>query len=198
MGGLSSDPEARAKQLANLVPGAGAAGPGNTRTVSHGAYAAIARDRLDAKMREIFDALAEDAPLREADGSLPAADVLAVELLAETLCRRENLRSHLADFGWRDQETKEPRTALLDLERRLRKEAATYLDQLGMTPRSRARLGLDLVRTVDLSRAMSEPDPAKRREMMLAAGVDPDDEDQGGDVDGDRGPETLEGEVLEP
>jgi hypothetical protein len=189
---LSSDPDKRARQLANLVPGAGAAGPGNTRTVSHGAYAAIARGRLDSKMREVFDALAGDAPLREADGSLPAADALVVELLAETLCRRENLRQHLSDFGWRDQGTKEPRTALLDLERRLRKEAATYADQLGMTPRSRARLGLDLVRTVDLSRAMSEPDPAKRAEMMRAAGVDPDDDDQGGDVAGDEQPGVLE------
>lgn len=190
--GLSSDPEKRAKQLANLVPGAGAAGPGNTRTLSHGAYAAIARERLDAKMREVFDALAGDAPLREADGSLPAADALVVELLAETLCRRENLRGHLADYGWRDQETKEPRTALLDLERRLRKEAATYADQLGMTPRSRARLGLDLVRTVDLSRAMSEPDPAKRAEMMRAAGVDPDDDDDAIDGTADEEPGVLE------
>ena len=175
---LSGDPTARERQLANLVPGARTAEPGNQRAVTHGAYAAIARERLDTKMREVFDALAGDAPLREADGSLPAADALVVELLAETLCRRENLRQHLADYGWRDQATKEPKTALLDLERRLRKEAATYADQLGMTPRSRARLGLDLVRTVDLSRAMSEPDPDKRRALMAEAGF-PDEEDEG-------------------
>jgi hypothetical protein len=185
---LSSDPAARERQLANLQP-APAAPEGNKRAATHGAYAAIARERLDERMRAIFDALAGDAPLREVDGSLPSADALVVELLAETLCRRENLREHLADYGWRDEATKEPKTVLLDLERRLRKEAATYADQLGMTPRSRARLGLDLVRTVDLSRAMSEPDPDKRRQMMLDAGVEPDDDDQGADLgDGDPGP----------
>lgn len=172
--GLSSNPDARERQLANLVPGAGAAGPGNTRTITHGAYAAIARERLDDKVREIADALAVDAPLREADGSLPAADALVVELLAEAIVRRHDLRGYLADYGWKDEKTKEPKTSLLDLEARLRKEAAGYADALAMSPRARVKVGADLARTaVDAATALSEPDPELRRQLMRQAGLLP-------------------------
>ncbi len=175
---LSSDPEKRARQLANLTPAPPVPPDGNTRRLTHGGYATIVRARLDEKMREVFDALAGDAPLREADGSLPAADALVVELLAECICRRENLREYLADYGWRDDESKEPKTAVLDLERRLRREAAGYADALGMTPRSRVRLGLDVVRVrshVDASRALSEArkeaDPIRREQLLREAGL---------------------------
>lgn len=68
---LSGDPDARARQLANLRPGARTAPPGNRRALSHGGYAAVTRDRLDTKVREVYDALAADAPLRDLDGGLP-------------------------------------------------------------------------------------------------------------------------------
>jgi hypothetical protein len=58
-------------------------------------------------------------------------------------------------------------------ERRLRGEALRYLDALGMTPKSRARLGLDLARTADLATAMSEPDPQRRAELLRQAGLGP-------------------------
>jgi hypothetical protein len=45
------------------------------------------------------------------------------------------------------------------------------LDSLGMTPRSRAALGLDIARGIDLAQAMSEPDPEKRRELLRRAGL---------------------------
>ena len=166
---LSDRPAARARQLANLRP-APPAPPANQRARVHGAYAVVARERLEAKAREVFDALSADAPLRDADGHLPAADAVPVRLLAECLCRLDSIGDFLRDFGWRGPDG-EPRLVLLDLERRLRAEAADHADSMGMTARSRAKLGLSLQRSVDLATAMSEPDPARRADLVREAGV---------------------------
>ena len=58
----------------------------------------------------------------------------------------------------------------------MRREAADYLDALGMTPKSRAKLGLDLQRTVDLASAMSEPDAERRAELLREAGIEEEGE----------------------
>jgi len=162
---LSSDPEKRARQLANLRP-APAAPVGNHRTRRHGGYAQVSVERIEGRAREVFDALAADAPLRDEGGDLPAADQAAVHLLAQSLCRLEDVAGHLAATGWIDQRTGEPRQSVLDLEARLRREAAAMLDRLGMTPASRARLGLDLVRAFDAASALSEPDPIRRADLL--------------------------------
>lgn len=146
---LSGDPDARARQLANLRPGARTAPPGNRRALSHGGYAAVTRDRLDTKVREVYDALAADAPLRDLDGGLPPADAVAIRMLAEALCRLESVAEYLNRRGW-ETDDGEPRPAV-EVERRLRVEVADHLDALGMTPRSRAKLGLDLSRGFDLA-----------------------------------------------
>lgn len=151
--------------LANLRT-APPAPEGNARAVAHGGYAAVAHARLDAKVREVFDALAAEAPLRAADGGLPREDAPMVRLLAECVCRLEDVSANVREFGLRDQNTKEIRPAV-EVESRLRREAADYLDALGMTPRSRARLGLDLRRAGDLDVA---------REM---AAIDADAEEVG-------------------
>jgi hypothetical protein len=144
--------------LANLQPGSGAP-PGNSRALSHGGYAAIARERLDTRVREVFEALSADAPLRGHDGELPAADVVVVQNMAEAMCRRDDVRDNIRDYGLFDQKTGDLRPAL-DLERRLRREILKYADALGMTPRSRAALGLDLARTgsFDLARHWQDAD----------------------------------------
>ena len=58
---LSRDPSARRVQLANLRS-APPAPVGNRRTVRHGGTAQVVTARLDEKVREVFDALAIDAP----------------------------------------------------------------------------------------------------------------------------------------
>ena len=45
-----------------------------------------------------------------------------------------------------------------ELAGRMHREAADYLDALGMTPRARARLGLDLQHTVDRATARNTED----------------------------------------
>ena len=45
-----------------------------------------------------------------------------------------------------------------------------------MTPAARARLGLDLARTVDAATAMSHPDPVERERLMAEAGLTGEEE----------------------
>jgi hypothetical protein len=143
---LSRDPAARERQLQNLRDNpAPPAPPGNTLALKHGGYGRIAAERLDAKTREIYEALSLDAPLRDGDGGLPGPDTMLVALLAQCLARLEGVQAYLTASGVLDECTGEPRPAA-ELERRLRLEAVSYLDRLGCSPASRARLGVDLVR----------------------------------------------------
>jgi len=156
--------------LANLRRGGTPAPPGNGYARSHGAYARLVADRLEAKVAEVFDALAADAPLRADDGGLPAHDATLVRLAASCLCRIEDLEAHLRDHGILD--AKGNVRPAVDLERRLRSEALGYLDALGMTPTSRARLGLDLTRTASLAELMAQDAEAERRERQATGDVE--------------------------
>ena len=162
--------------LGNLRRGETPAPPGNTYTRTHGAYARLLADRVEGKVAEVFGALSEDAPLRGEGGGLPAHDGAVVRLAAAALCRLEDVEAHLRDRGLLDADGN-VRPAV-DLERRLRVEALGYLAELGMTPTSRARLGLDLTRTASVASAMSEPNRARRRELLAQAGVELDDDDE--------------------
>jgi hypothetical protein len=145
---------ARRRALANLRPGPKAK-PGNDLAVRHGAYASIGAAELDSETAAVVDALSADAPLKEA-GELPAADAVVVELLAACLIRlRRVTRFHL-DRGWLT-DADEPRPSVA-LESKLRREALDLAEALGMTPRSRARLGLDLARTEDVARGIAALD----------------------------------------
>jgi phage terminase small subunit len=133
----------------------------------------VVRQRLEAKAREVYEAIGEDLPLRGPDGGPHPGDTVPVRLLAEALCRLEDVTAHLRDRGLLDSEGS-VRPAV-DLERRLRAEVLDLCRELGLTPRSRAALGLDLARGLDLATAMSERDPERRAEMMRQAGVEPEE-----------------------
>lgn len=141
---LSSDPAARSRQVANLRRGAGAGDGGMQRARQHGAYARLPAERVDAKVREVAAAIAEDAPVRAADGGLPEHDTVAVRQLAEALCRLDDIGDYLQRRGWEDENGK-PRP-VLEYEGTLRRHVLDLLRELGMTPRARAALGLDIVR----------------------------------------------------
>lgn len=155
--------------------------PGNQLARTHGAYAKIATERLDEKAQEIFDAISADAPVRDADGGLPAADAVAVRAVADTLCRLEDVRAWIDANGVFDDRRKnagyrrnrrrdkgryrrsaDPMRAV-EMEDRLQRRLMDQLDSLGMTPRSRAKLGLDQARSFDLAREWEKQDEAKRR-----------------------------------
>jgi hypothetical protein len=141
--------------IANLRRGVTVAPPGNDRTLRHGGYRVVAEAELDDKTKTIFAALSEDAPLRDTDGGLPSHDAVVVRLLADCLCRLDSVGAWLAG-RWA---TTEARPAL-ELEMRLRTQALDLAESMGMTPRSRARLGLDVKRaqSFDLARHWQEQD----------------------------------------
>jgi phage terminase small subunit len=115
--------------------------------VTHGAYAALSPERIGAKVRAVTDALAQDAPVRDVDGGLPAADAVVVRQLGEALCRLDDISAYLQRRGWED-ESGRPRP-VLEYEGRLRGHVLDLLRELGMTPKSRAALGLDLMRAAE-------------------------------------------------
>jgi phage terminase small subunit len=97
--------------------------------------------------------------LLERDGSLPAADGVVVRLFADALARLDLIHEYLGHHGWQDEDGN-PRP-VLEYEARLRREALECARELGMTPRSRAALGLDVVRAgaaFDLARHWQETD----------------------------------------
>lgn len=169
---LSSNPERRDAQLRNLRR-APAAPAGNRRHVTHGGYAVVADERLDARVLEVFRALGDDLPLRGADGEMPPADAARVRLLAEAMCRLDDLADFLRRRGIEDEKGR-LRTAALDLERRLRAEAANHADALGLSPRSRVDLGLDLQRAA--TSAAEEEAARAARERLDARLADLDGE----------------------
>lgn len=139
---ISSDPQKRAIQIGQLKRGT--SHPGNRSALKHGAMARIAARDLDAKTREIMAALAADAPVRTAENELPAADAVAVRMLADALIRLERIGNYLDRRGWEGEDGK-PRP-VLEHDTRLRGHVLDLLKELGMTPAARAKLGLDLVR----------------------------------------------------
>jgi hypothetical protein len=109
-----------------------------------------------------MDALAEAAPVREADGSLPAADAVAIETAARALKRWRSVSAWCDLHGRVDPKTHEVRPAAryeLDGERALERA----LDNLGMSPIARSKLGLNIARAAqsfDLARHWQEQDDA--------------------------------------
>lgn len=111
------------------------AGPGNRRALRHGVYSE--RD-LEPRAVALRSDLAELVP----GGT--AADEAAVTLLGWQLARIEQANTYLAEKGIMDAKGR-PRPILKMLST-WENSASRLCDQLGLTPTSRARLGVDLTR----------------------------------------------------
>jgi len=126
---------------------------GVTHALKHGFRSEVLVRDVEVEVRELMDALAESAPVREPDGSLPAADTVAIETAARALKRYRSVSTWL-DLHGRLDDKGEVRSAAryeLDGERALHR----CLDSLGMSPMARSKLGLNLARTAgafDLAR----------------------------------------------
>lgn len=135
---------------------------GNQRNLVHGAHSATPPG-LDEARAQVYAWLGDRAPV------VDAADDAVLELTARALARYRVLDNYVAEHGFvnRRGQISSPAQHLEKVQRNL----ADLLDRLGMTPRSRARLGLDLARTIDVASAMSEPDPVRRAELLRQAGL---------------------------
>jgi hypothetical protein len=161
---LSQDPEARRRQLANLQRGGGLpATPGNALALKHGGQSALLLRDVEAEVRELFDALADSAPVRDPDGSLPAADVVAVERAARALKRWRHLAQWCDLHGRLVEKTGEVKPAA-ELELRAERELGAALDAIGCTPMARSKLGLRLAQALDLAQAAAEDWRAEQEE----------------------------------
>jgi hypothetical protein len=147
---------------------------GHRRSVKHGAKAKVPAVRVEAKSAELAVQIAATAPVRTSSGALPAHDEQAVAQLATTLCRLADVGKWLDREGSLDRKGK-PRSAAL-WERRLKNQALREMAALGLTPQSRAKLGLALARTVDLASAMSQEDPQLRKIQLAELGVAADEQ----------------------
>lgn len=165
---LSEDPDKRARSLANLRPWP----PPKKGSLGRNRKDGLRSKRqigVDAIRMEIYDQIAADAPVRE-HGELPPGDRIVVELLAREIARIREADAYLAKHGVLD-ENGVPRPALKLLER-AGANAVELMRELALTPKSRAAIGVDLVRSIDLVKAMSEKDPERRAALMKEAGLD--------------------------
>jgi len=172
---LSRDPEKRKAQLANLRPQPAPPPPlDNVRGLVHGGRARKATLVAAGSWTErIYAELAAEAPLRDADGGLPLHDRQAVELLASALARLQAVSAWLATRPALDERGR-PWPGE-DTAHRLRLEIARGLDGLGLTPRARVALGLDLVRAATSAADAEESRAARERldaRMARLAAVD--------------------------
>jgi hypothetical protein len=163
---LSADPEARSRQLANLRRGDNPT-PANTFALKHGAAATLTVEQVSAEVAELYDVLAATAPLRDGIGELPVADEAAVEIAARALHRYRKITTWLDLHGRLDDKTGEVKGAAqyeLQCERALERS----LDVLGLNPRARARLGLDLAdaagKAPDLARQIAQGTEGESRQ----------------------------------
>jgi P27 family predicted phage terminase small subunit len=137
--------------LANLRRGGGPSLAGNSYQLRHGALSKQLLADVSAEVVELMDLLAEAAPVREGDGSLPPADVVAIELAARCLKRYRHIAAYL-DLHGRIADSGKVRPGAA-YEVQAENQLHQALDALGMTPTSRARLGLNIARAADFDLA---------------------------------------------
>ncbi len=188
-GGAAGNPNSLANlkrgNVDTLVPGAGPKWePGASPALRHGLRSrAPSKVVLDPIVREIEEALAADLPLKNADGSVPAADRFAVELAAIALLRVRRVSAYLELQG--DTDDRGNLRPELDGLGKAIENAARMLDRLGCSPRARAALGVDVARMAQagadpatlLSAAQAESDPALRARLLERAGLIEGDDD---------------------
>lgn len=153
------------KSLANLRQ-APPAEKGNRRALTHGLAATVT---LAPQAQAIREVLETQAPVRAHDGSLPIHDEAIVMQAARVMARAQSASDYVDEHGFLDANG-ELRPVVPELTK-VERQLTELLDRLGMTPTSRARLGLNLARTVDVAQALSEKDPSKREALLREAGV---------------------------
>jgi hypothetical protein len=131
--------------MQNLRRPAGAQ-KGQQLALRNGSRAKLPVGNIKRARLEIQEALAAAAPLRDKDGGLPIADRAAVEIVAAGLARQRYMEEYLERVTPFTNGFHLRYTLVREL-RRTEKQLLAALHELGMTPRGRAALGLDVART---------------------------------------------------
>jgi hypothetical protein len=142
--------------LANLRRGVTVAPPGNDRALTHGFRSDALTKDVEREVAELQQALADAAPVRDPDGSLPVADTVAVEAAARALKRYRHV-SGWCDLHGRVDDKGEVKAAA-HYEVTAENQLHRALDSLGMNPAARSKLGLNIARAgaaFDLAQAMA-------------------------------------------
>lgn len=143
---------------------------GNRRGLIHGAK--VTRKSYGKEMankeQQIFQTLAGQAPVRASDGGLPIYDVLAVSLLADDLVRYDLMKAYSYEHGMFDEHGSP--LPYVDTFFKLIDRIWRGCAAIGLTPASRAKLGLALAKSATLAEALSEPDKDKRQAMLADLG----------------------------
>lgn len=139
--------------LRNLRP---ARTPGVEPRLSHGAYSQRLVAHVESEVGELMDALGDAAPIREADGTVPAADLAAVEAAARALKRWRHVSAWCDAHGRIQERTGRVKPAA-ELELACERALHRALDALGMNPASRVALGVGVARqSLDLAQLMAQ------------------------------------------
>lgn len=143
---VSKDPAKRQAQLGNLRT---TPSPFVGRPPEHGGYAKLARETIEAKAVEVYDALEADVPVA---GSW----AVPVRLLAETLLRLDSVSDYLRRRGWEAEDGSVRPAARLEHE--LQARALTLAKELGLTPLAASRLGVNVahIAQFDLAREWAD------------------------------------------
>lgn len=125
---LSTDPDLRARQLANLRQGVTIAPEGNVRALKSGAWSTVAIEPFrQLWAQEFFDQIAEDSPLRE-DRAFRHWVATASKVFARLQSAGSWLDTRMGDFGNSDV------LRAIDAESKLRREATDVLERLKLAP----------------------------------------------------------------
>jgi hypothetical protein len=168
---LSSDPEARARQLANLSPTTWPAPPiGNVRALRHGANSEVAVGPYAALWSQtFFAAISEESALRNSE---PFTAFIA---LGSKIFGRLELVGNWLEPRMGDLQAPGVMQAI-EQERALRREAMTFLQDLKLAPVASEEA--ELVALVEQLRAdLAGREMAQRVELVYDA--DPEEADDG-------------------
>jgi hypothetical protein len=156
----SNDPAKRERQLANLDKRPAVIPRPAQPNLRHGGQAAVAGVRLTEREEAIREQLEAIVPLRASDGGLPPEDRDIVTLMAMASCRLEDVREYISLLPFvvhgkpaSPTQVKRRMTAM-EVERGLRREILGLARELGLSPRARVSLGVELQRGLTAHEAL--------------------------------------------
>lgn len=161
-GVTNADPTPRKKRSYRIVH---SPARGEQRALKNGSRARLPVGDVSRARKDFEGWLAEIAPLRDKDDNLPRPDEPYVHMTAQAMARLRFMYDDLEKRGGFTG-SGQPRFRFLQEIRRSEKHVAQMFAQLGLTPTSRANLGLSLA-TAEAVKHI-QPDRSPERQLAMA------------------------------